>query len=112
MPRKTWEYLKKAMNNWLKKNVRLLVATVLILAFIVAEGYALWYKGDASVAMVPLALLVLWLFVTRLETGFLLIALLTPFAVNMALLPGMELSMPVEPMMILFTAMFLFRVLV
>ena len=112
MPRKTWEYLKKAMNNWLKKNVRLLVATVLILAFIVAEGYALWYKGDASVAMVPLALLVLWLFVTRLETGFLLIALLTPFAVNMALLPGMELSMPVEPMMILFTFIFFFRVLV
>lgn len=100
------------MNNWLKKNVRLLVAAVLILAFIVAEGYALWYKGDASVAMVPLALLVLWLFVTRLETGFLLIALLTPFAVNMALLPGMELSMPVEPMMILFTFIFFFRVLV
>ena len=38
-------------------------------------------------------------------------ALLTPFAVDIALLPGMELSMPVEPMMILFTAIFIFRVL-
>lgn len=84
---------------------------VLTLAFIVAEGYALWFKGDATIGLVPLALLVVWLFVVRLETGFLLMAFLTPFAVNKALLPGMELSMPVEPMMILFSFIFLFRVL-
>lgn len=85
---------------------------VLTLAFIVFEAFALWYKGDATVVMIPLALIVLWLFVTRLETGLLLMALLTPFAVDIALLPGMELSMPVEPMMILFTIIFFFRVLV
>lgn len=89
----------------------MLAAIVLTALFIAFEGYALWYKGDASVAMVPLALLVVWLFATKLETGFLLMTLLTPFAVDMALFPKMELSMPVEPMMILFTAMFLFRVL-
>lgn len=95
----------------LKKHSGLLIALAVTVAFIVAEAYALWYKGDATVGLVPLGLLVAWLFVTRLETGFLLMALLTPFAVNMALLPGMELSMPVEPMMILFTLIFLFRVL-
>lgn len=99
------------MKDWLKKNRGLLTAMVLTALFIAFEGYALWYKGDASVAMIPMALVVVWLFVTRLETGFLLMTLLTPFAVDMALLPKMELSMPVEPMMILFTAMFLFRVL-
>ena len=99
------------MKDWLKKNRGLLTAMVLTALFIAFEGYALWYKGDASVAMIPMALVVVWLFVTRLETGFLLMTLLTPFAVNMALFPKMELSMPVEPMMILFTAMFLFRVL-
>ena len=90
---------------------RTVVALLLTALFIAFEGYALWYKGDASVAMVPLALLVVWLFVTKLETGFLLMALLTPFAIDIALLPGMELSMPVEPMMILFSAIFFFRVL-
>lgn len=86
-------------------------AIVLTVLFITFEGYALWYKGDATVAFVPMALLVIWLFLTKLETGFLLMTLLTPFAVNMALIPGMELSMPVEPMMILFSGIFLFRVL-
>ena len=42
---------------------------VLTLAFIVAEGYALWFKGDATIGLVPLALLVVWLFVVRLETS-------------------------------------------
>lgn len=99
------------MKDWLKKNRGLLTAMVLTALFIAFEGYALWYKGDASVAMIPMALVVVWLYVTRLETGFLLMTLLTPFAVDMALFPKMELSMPVEPMMILFTLMFLFRVL-
>lgn len=100
------------MKDWLKKNSGLLIALAVTVTFIVGEAYALWYKGDATIGLVPLALLVVWLFVVRLETGFLLMTLLTPFAVNMALLPGMELSMPVEPMMILFTVMYLFRLLV
>ena len=100
------------MTDWLKKYRGPLTALAVTLAFIVGEAYLLWYKGDATVALVPLALLAVWLFVTRFETGLLCMALLTPFAVNMSLMPGMELSMPVEPMMILFTVMFFFRVLV
>ena len=99
------------MREWFAKHGRLLTALLLTAAFIVAEAYALWYRGNAMVALVPVALLAVWLLVTRLETALLVMALLTPFAINMALLPGMELSMPVEPLMILFSAIFLFRVL-
>ena len=42
------------MKVWLRKNRGLLVALAVTLAFIVGEAYALWYKGDATVAMVPL----------------------------------------------------------
>ena len=69
-------------------------------------------KDFYYLSLIPLAGLVLLLFITRFETGLLSMALLTPFAINMALMPKMELSMPVEPMMILFTLMFFFRVLV
>ena len=94
-----------------KRMLRIVTALVVTALFIVAEGWALWYKGDATVALVPVALIGVWLFITRLEAGFLLMGLLTPFAVNSRLLEGMELSMPVEPMMILFSIIFLFRVL-
>lgn len=100
------------MKDWLKKNYRLLIAWVLTVAFIVADAYAMKLMGNALPVLVPLALLAVWLFIARLETGFLLMALLTPFAVDLALMPDMELSMPVEPMMILFTAIFFFRVMV
>ena len=95
------------MKDWLKKNSGLLIALAVTMAFIVGESYVMYNMGDASVAMIPLALLTVWFFLARLEIGLLCMALLTPFAVNMALLPGMELSLPVEPMMIFF-----FRVLV
>lgn len=100
------------MKAWFRKNKGLLLALSLTLAFVVAESLVFYYKGSFALTIIPLALLVVWLFVTRFETGMLSIALLTPFAVNMTLMPGMELSMPVEPMMILFTLIFFFRVLV
>ncbi len=99
------------MKQWLSKNKGLLAALALTLAFVAAEGAVFYWKGGYTVAFVPVAMLAVWLFVVRLEAGLLLMALLTPFAVNMALAPGMELSMPVEPLMIVFTLMFLFRVL-
>ncbi|MBR1783848.1 MAG: O-antigen ligase family protein [Bacteroidales bacterium] len=99
------------MGAWVAKHKGLLAALALTLLFLAAEAVVMYYKGSTAMAMVPVALLVVWLYVVRLESGLLLMALLTPFAVNVALLPGMELSMPVEPMMILFSAFFLFRVL-
>ena len=98
--------------SWWQKNKGLLAALLLTVLFIVGEALVMYWKGGFLMALIPLALLVVWLFYVRFETGLLLMALLTPFAVNVALLPGTELSMPVEPMMILFTLMFFFRVLV
>ena len=97
--------------DFIQKNTGLIGAVALTVAFIVAECAVFYWKGGYLAALVPLGLLVVWLFIVRYETGLLLMALLTPFAVNVALLPGMELSMPVEPMMILFTFFFFFRVL-
>ncbi|MBR6291930.1 MAG: O-antigen ligase family protein [Bacteroidales bacterium] len=94
------------------KNKGLIAALGLTLLFAAANMWVLYHKGSYMMTLVPLALLVVWLFVQRLETGLLCMALLTPFAINLALFPGMELSMPVEPMMILFTLIFFFRVLV
>lgn len=93
------------------KNKGLVGALLLTLLFVAASIWG-FTRENYIISMVPLVLLVVWLFVQRLETGLLCMALLTPFAVNFALMPGMELSMPVEPMMILFTAIFFFRVLV
>ena len=98
--------------SWLKRNKGLLAALLLTVLFIVGEALVMYWKGGFLMALIPLGLLVAWLFYVRFETGLLLMALLTPFAVNVALFPKMELSMPVEPMMILFTLMFFFRVLV
>jgi O-antigen ligase len=100
------------MMQWLKKNSGLLAALALTVLFIVGEALVMYWKGGFLMALIPLGLLVAWLFYVRFETGLLLMALLTPFAINVALFPKMELSMPVEPMMILFTLMFFFRVLV
>ena len=98
--------------EFIKKNKGLLGALAVTVAFIAAECAVFYWKGGYLAALAPLALIAVWLFAVRFETGLLLMALLTPFAVNVALVPGMELSMPVEPLMIVFTLMFFFRVLV
>ena len=78
------------MKPWLSKNGGLLLALALTLVFAVANSFFLFYKGSYLLSLIPLGLLVAWLFVQRFETGMLCMALLTPFAVNMALMPGME----------------------
>ena len=96
--------------RWLQEHKAAVIAIVVTLLFAVANSVLL-LKDFYYLSLVPLAGLVLLLFVVRFETGLLCMALLTPFAIDMALMPKMELSMPVEPMMILFTLLFFFRVL-
>lgn len=99
------------MRDWFMKNRGLLLAMLVTTAFLVANFFLLAHD-KFFLLLIPLVGLILLLFMLKLETGLLMIALLTPFAVNFALVPGMELSMPVEPLMILFSGMFLFRVAV
>ena len=98
------------MKAWLKQNRQAVIAVAVTLLFAVAN-FLLLLKDFYYLSLLPLAGLVVLLFVTRFETALLCMALLTPFAVDFAFFPKMELSMPVEPMMILFTLMFFFRVL-
>ena len=94
--------------RWLQEHKAAVIAIVVTLLFAVANSVLL-LKDFYYLSLVPLAGLVLLLFVVRFEMG--LLCMLTPFAIDMALMPKMELSMPVEPMMILFTLLFFFRVL-
>lgn len=87
------------------------IALAMVGLFVVCNTLAL-AKDFYLLSIVPLAGLALLLMLTQLETGLLCTALLTPWAIDFALVPKMELSMPVEPMMILFTLVFLFRVMV
>ena len=98
------------MNAWLKQHRTLLLALLLTAAFVAADAVFL-SKDNYKFTLVPLALLVVWVFVRHYEWGLMLMALLTPFSVNMALLPQTEMSLPVEPMMVLFSGVFLFRAL-
>lgn len=97
--------------SWFKKNAAMITAMLVTAAFL-ATNFILLTKDIYWLFLLPLAGLAILLFLLKFETGLLVVALLTPFAIDFALLPGMELSMPVEPMMILFSAMFIFRVLV
>ena len=95
---------------WLQRNKDAVIALTATLLFAVANSILL-LKDFYYLSLLPLAGIVVLLFVVRYETALLCMALLTPFAIDVALFPKMELSMPVEPMMILFTLLFLFRVL-
>ena len=98
------------ITDWYRKNRTQILAVAATLVFAVANAILL-LKDFYYLSLIPLAGLVLLLFITRFETGLMCMALFTPFAINIALMPKMELSMPVEPMMILFTLMFFFRAL-
>lgn len=99
------------MKSFFAKNKGLIIALAVTLLFVAGNTFAL-SKDYYYLLLLPLAGLCLLLFVLRFETGLMLTAMLTPLAVNMTLMPGMQLSMPVEPMMMLFSAIFFFRVLV
>ena len=98
------------ITDWYRNNRTQILAVAATLVFAVANAILL-LKDFYYLSLIPLAGLVLLLFITRFETGLMCMALFTPFAINIALMPKMELSMPVEPMMILFTLMFFFRAL-
>ena len=85
---------------WLKNNNTPVVAVVVTLAFMIFNAVMLT-KDFYLLIGIPLLGLLLMLFVFKFETGLMATALFPPFAIDFALVPQMELSMPVEPMMIL-----------
>ncbi|MCF0211893.1 MAG: O-antigen ligase family protein [Bacteroidales bacterium] len=96
----------------MKPSTRSLLIALSATALFLAANTVCLAKDLYWVSLIPVGLLATWLFVCRLETGLMAMAMLTPLALDVTLMPGMELSMPVEPMMILFSGIFLFRTLV
>ncbi len=98
--------------EWIQKNKQLFVTLVVMTLFLVATFFTA-YRDTPYLILVPLVGLILFLFVTRLETALMLIALLTPFSI---LLPvgesGIRLSLPAEPLMMLLSAILVFRLLI
>jgi hypothetical protein len=76
------------MKAWLKQNRQAVIAVAVTLLFAVAN-FLLLLKDFYYLSLLPLAGLVVLLFVTRFETALLCMALLTPFAVDFAFFPKM-----------------------
>ncbi len=104
--RNFWQKTK----TWFSENKLPAIVLLVTLVFLAANSIAL-RKEIYYLSMVPVAGLVILLFVRRLEFGLLAIALFTPFAINYDVLPGSQLSLPTEPLMALFMLIFLFRVM-
>lgn len=99
------------IKKWITENKTAVVATAITLAFCVVNSMMI-SKDIFLLMAIPLVGLLVVLFTFKIETAMLITAFFTPFAIDMALVPKMELSMPVEPMMILFSGIFIFRVLI
>lgn len=97
--------------EWIRKNLGALLTVVLATLFAVVASLQMEMDQGFVYALVPLAFVMLWLLLHHIDLTLLLVAFATPFAINMKLLADMELSMPSEPLLILFTVLFLFRVL-
>ncbi|MBQ9418583.1 MAG: O-antigen ligase family protein [Bacteroidales bacterium] len=88
----------------------IIVALVCVLLFVVANTLLL-ADENYLLGLLPLGIALIWLFFKYPEAGLLLTALATPFSIDVVLLGETELSLPTEPMLILLSLVFLFRVL-
>lgn len=87
------------------------VAIVCTLLFVVANSLMI-LEDNYLLGLIPLGVVAVWLFFKYPEVGLMLTALATPFSIDVALIDETELSLPTEPMLILFSLVYLFRVLV
>lgn len=98
------------LKDLIVKNRTAAIALSFTLLYMLANIVLLYFNKPIGLA-IPFALLLLLFYALRLEEAFLGIALVTPWAINCNVVGDMDLSLPSEPMLILFTALFLFRAL-
>lgn len=72
--------------------------------FFVEQGF---YVGFA----IPAALFAIWMLVAKKDLSLMVIAFCTPFAIDWEFFDKMNLSMPTEPLLILFSVIFMVRLL-
>ena len=97
-----------AVREFLKKNYKAVAAVAAAVVFL-AVNHVLAVNDQLWFMVVPPALVVLLLFLKNMDYALMTMAFFTPFSINVALLGESELSLPVEPMMILFSVVFLVR---
>lgn len=96
------------IKGFLKQNYKAVIALTAVVLFLVANHIfavhdQLWFM------VVPAAVVTVLLFLKNMDYALMATALLTPFSINVAVLGDSELSLPAEPMMILFTVIFIIR---
>lgn len=103
--------MNKEAGNWFKAHWKALAAIVTSVLFVGANIVCM-ANDQFMLMLVPVALLTVLLFMKHFDVALMAMALMTPFSINAALLPETELSLPAEPMMILFTLIFFIRSLI
>ena len=88
----------------------LITAAVCTFLFFLAVIYFVTYGVFVGLA-IPLALFAVWMLIVKPELALMVIAFCTPFAIDWEFFSKMNLSMPTEPLMILFSVIFLVRLL-
>ena len=92
--------------QFIKKHKGLLASLGVSLIFLLAAAWQLYFEEEYTLALIPLGLLFLWFLIQRFDTMLLCMALCTPFSINMDVTHELTLTVPTEPLMILFTALF------
>lgn len=91
-----------------RRNV--IVASVCSALFFIVLAFAVFY-GYNFIAAIPFGLLAVYFIITKSDYILLAIAFCTPFAIDLEVFDSMKLSMPTEPLMIIFSIVFVCRLL-
>lgn len=96
------------MRTLINRKSKAIVAIASVFVFLVAN-HLLAVNDQLWFMAIPAALMAVLLFLKNMDYAMMATALLTPLSVNVALLGESELSLPSEPMMILFSVLFVVR---
>ncbi|MCQ2261600.1 MAG: O-antigen ligase family protein [Bacteroidales bacterium] len=88
----------------------LITAVSCTLLFFVFAAYCITQGAYIGFAL-PLAFFAVWMLIAKMDLSLMVIAFCTPFAIDWEFFSKMNLSMPTEPLMILFSVVFLVRLL-
>ena len=100
------------MMEWIRGHRALAAALAMTLAFASLMVWQLFFEEEYWMVLFPAGLALLWFFLARFESVLVFIAFFTPLSLNLDVTYKLTLSVPTEPLMILFTIFFFFRVLV
>jgi putative inorganic carbon (hco3(-)) transporter len=93
-------------------NTKQTLAYIAVFAFMLINSLLVVYE-HYYLALLPVALIILYIVIFRLKTALLLITFFTPLSISLNAVgfePEYDLYLPTEPMLIILTAIFLFSI--